>query len=81
MKLRDHIKDLRRVKACDLLPNPKNWRTHPAEQRDALRGILAQVGIADALLARETPAGLMLIDGQRGRRKHPTPNGRSSCWT
>ena len=63
MKLRDRIKSLRRVKASELLPNPKNWRTHPVEQADALRGILAEVGIADVLIARETPDGLMLIDG------------------
>ena len=64
MKLRDRIKKLVRVPASELLPNPKNWRTHPAAQKDALRGILAEVGIADALLARELPDGsLMLIDG------------------
>lgn len=63
MKLRDRIKELRRVPASELIPNPKNWRTHPKAQQDALRGILAEVGIADAVLARETPGGLMLIDG------------------
>ena len=63
MKLRDRIKELRRVKAGDILPNPANWRTHPKSQQDAMRGILAEVGIADALLVRETPAGLQLIDG------------------
>lgn len=63
MKIRDRIKELRRVPASELLPNPKNWRTHPDAQKDALRGILAEVGIAGAVLARETPNGLMLIDG------------------
>ncbi|MGE4135587.1 MAG: DNA methyltransferase [Pirellulales bacterium] len=63
MKLRDRIKELRRVKASEILPNPANWRTHPKAQQDAMRGILAEVGIADALLVRETPAGLQLIDG------------------
>jgi hypothetical protein len=64
MQIRDRIKELRRVPAAQLLPNPKNWRTHPPAQHDALRGILAEVGYADALLARETPEGaLMLIDG------------------
>jgi len=63
MKLRDRIKELRRVKASDILPNPANWRTHPKAQQDAMRGILAEVGIADALLVRETPEGLQLIDG------------------
>ena len=63
MKIRDRIKSLRRVKSKDLLPNPKNWRTHSENQKDVLRGILAEVGIADVLLVRETPDGLMLIDG------------------
>src|SRR5579872_1997953 len=64
MHIRDRIKELRRVRAAELIPNPKNWRTHPARQQDALRGILAEVGYADALLAREVPGrGLMLIDG------------------
>jgi hypothetical protein len=64
MKIRDRIKELRRVKASDLVPNPRNWRTHPQEQQDALRGILAEVGYADALLVRECEDGtLMIVDG------------------
>lgn len=64
MKIRDRIKELRRVKASELLPNPKNWRTHPEAQRDALKGVLAEVGMADAALVRELDDGsLMLIDG------------------
>lgn len=64
MKIRDRIRELRRVPAADLRPNPKNWRTHPKAQADALRGVLAEIGMADACLARELPDGsLMLIDG------------------
>lgn len=64
MKIRDRIKELRRVKASELHPNPKNWRTHPKQQLDALRGILAEVGFAGAELARELADGsLQLIDG------------------
>src|SRR5512146_2865149 len=70
--IRDRITELRRVKACDLLPHPKNWRRHPASQRDAMQGILAEIGYADALLARETPEGLMLIDGHL--RAETTPD-------
>ena len=55
--------ELRRVRARDLRPNPNNWRTHPKRQREALRGILAEIGYADALIARETEMGLELIDG------------------
>lgn len=64
MKIKDRIKELRRVKASELVPNPKNWRTHPTKQKDALKGVLSEIGYADALLARELPDGsLMLLDG------------------
>jgi DNA modification methylase len=64
MKIRDRIKELRRVPGSQLAPNPKNWRTHPASQLDALRGVLAEVGFAGAHLARELADGsLQLIDG------------------
>lgn len=63
MKIRDRIKEFRRVKASEILPNPKNWRTHPKAQKEALQGLLAEIGFAGAVLARETPHGLMLIDG------------------
>ena len=73
MKIRDRIKELRRVPASELIPNPKNWRSHPKEQQDALRGILAEVGIAGAVLARELPSGeLMLIDGHMRADTDPT---------
>lgn len=69
MQLRDRIKELRRVKAGDLLPDPRNWRRHPKAQMDALEGVLREIGIADALLARELDDGrLMLIDGH-GRQE------------
>lgn len=64
MQIRDRIKELRRVRAAELRPNPRNWRVHPPQQQAALRGVLAEVGYADALLARELADGtLMLIDG------------------
>jgi len=70
---RDRIRDFRRVPAGDLLRNPRNWRTHPQAQQEALRGILSEVGYADALLARETESGeLILIDGHL--RAETTPD-------
>lgn len=64
MNIRNRVKELRHVPASQLQPNPKNWRTHPEGQANALRGILAEIGIAGAVLAYETPeGGLMLIDG------------------
>src|ERR1700750_478039 len=73
MHMRDRIKQLRRVPAAELRPNPRNWRLHPPAQQDALRGLLAEVGYAGALLARELDDGtLMLIDGHL--RAETTPD-------
>lgn len=73
MHIRDRIRELRRVKAAQLRPHPRNWRKHPQPQQDALRGVLAEIGYADALLARELPDGsLELIDGHL--RAETTPD-------
>jgi ParB-like chromosome segregation protein Spo0J len=73
MQIRDRIRELRRVPASALVPNPRNWRMHPQRQREALQGVLAEIGYADALLARETSDGrLMLIDGHL--RAETTPH-------
>lgn len=64
MQIRDRIKELRRVPAGELAPNAKNWRKHPEAQREALQGVLDEVGYAGAVIARELPDGsLVLIDG------------------
>jgi hypothetical protein len=73
LQIKDRVRELRRVAARDLLPHPKNWRRHPKVQVDALRGLLVEVGYADALLARELPDGrLMLVDGHL--RAETTPD-------
>jgi hypothetical protein len=64
MLIRDRIRELRRVKAGLLRPSSKNWRAHPSRQRDAMLGMLAEIGYADALLVRPLDDGtLELIDG------------------
>ena len=67
MYVKDRIKKFIRVPASELIPNPRNWRTHPEGQRKALSGVLDEIGIADAVIARETPEGLQLIDGHLRR--------------
>jgi hypothetical protein len=60
----DRVRELRRVRAAELLAHPANWRRHPPAQRAALERVLAAVGFAGALLAREDGDGrLVLIDG------------------
>jgi hypothetical protein len=70
--IQDRIVELIRVPASDLAPNEKNWRRHPPEQRAALRGLLEEVGFADALLARRDADGqLVLIDGHLRQEEMP----------
>ena len=43
------------VPPAELVPNPRNWRSHPAEQQRALAGALAEVGwVAEVLVNRTT---------------------------
>jgi DNA modification methylase len=64
MSFRDRIREFTRVPASTLRPSPRNWRTHPAEQRTALRAVLEEVGYVDALLVRPLPDGtLEIVDG------------------
>jgi hypothetical protein len=63
---RNRIKSLEYVDAADLVAHPGNWRDHPAAQAEAMRGVLAEVGIAGALLAYRSErqgGALVVIDG------------------
>ena len=73
MPIQDRIRELRRVPAAELRPNPRNWRMHPQSQQAVLRSLLAEIGYAGALLARELEDGsLELIDGHL--RAETTPD-------
>lgn len=49
------------VPPSELVANPRNWRTHPRSQRDALQGALDQVGWVQQVVVNRT-TGLM-VDG------------------
>lgn len=70
-EVRDRVIELVRVRAKELQPHPANWRRHPERQRAALRGLLRQIGYADALLARREGERLVLIDGHLRRSMDP----------
>lgn len=43
------------VAPTELIPNPRNWRSHPADQQRALAGALGEVGwVAEVLVNRTT---------------------------
>lgn len=49
------------VPPTDLMPNPKNWRTHPAHQASALAGVLTEVGVVQNVLVNKRTG--RLVDG------------------
>ena len=64
MLIKDRIVEFTRVPSSQLRPNPKNWRTHPEGQKNGLKTILAEIGIADAVIARQLDDGTYeLVDG------------------
>jgi hypothetical protein len=73
--LRNRIVGHRHVRAADLLPHPLNPRTHGSSQREALRAMLASIGLARSTLAYVADAHkhagesapLTLIDGHLRR--------------
>lgn len=46
---------------AELKANPRNWRTHPQAQRDALSGVLRDVGIVQSVIYNERTG--LLVDG------------------
>lgn len=44
-----------------LLANPRNWRTHPASQTDALAGVLSEVGVVQNVIVNSRTG--YVVDG------------------
>jgi DNA modification methylase len=65
------------VPPTDLVPNPRNWRTHPEEQRRALSGALAEVGwVAEVIVNRASGRvvdGHLRVDLALARREFSVP--------
>ena len=67
MKIRDRIKELRRVRAGVLRPHPKNWRTHPAAQQRRAAGRAGR----DRLRRRPLGPGIARRIARTDRRPSP----------
>jgi len=62
-EIKNRIKQFRMVPAHELKDNSKNFRQHSANQKNAMTEMLKSIGFVGAAIARETPDGLVLIDG------------------
>lgn len=62
---RDRIVEMRRIPPADLVDHPLQHKIHGAYQTSVMRGVLAEVGIADVLRAYVSPTTgqLTTIDG------------------
>ena len=71
--LRTRITGMQFLKGTDLQDHTGNFRTHPQHQREALGGVLREVGIAGALLVyqSERQGGLTVIDGHLRKGDYP----------
>ena len=62
--IRNRIIETKTIRASELVENPKNWRTHPAKQKAALRGAVEDLGQVQAVTVRKLPDGKYeLVDG------------------
>jgi ParB-like chromosome segregation protein Spo0J/DNA modification methylase len=61
---RIRVKELKMVRADQLVPAPKNFRMHSQHQRRVFQGVLEEVGFAGAVVTRELDDGRFeIIDG------------------
>ena len=63
MNIRSRILGLEMVKASEIQPNNKNWRTHPSCQEKSVRASVKKLGFVDALIARRIDGVIELLDG------------------
>ena len=71
-KIRDRVVALRRIRARDIEPHPRNARLHPRRQQRAVRRMLERLGYVDACLARQLPDGrYQMLDGHLRRDLTP----------
>lgn len=73
--IRNRIVEMKLMKPRDLAEHSRNWRTHPKRQTAAMKGVLNEIGIVDALLAWHSAKNggrLTMYDGHL--RKAVSPN-------
>lgn len=62
--VRNRVKELKQVRAGDLVAHAKNYRVHPPEQERALRAALTEIGMAGTITVRPLAGGrYQILDG------------------
>lgn len=69
---RNRVIEVRMMSLAECVPSEENWRTHPAGQHSAFRGMLGEIDYAGAALGRLLDDGrVQLIDGHMRREDAP----------
>lgn len=76
-KLRIRNVGLRRVRVSEIVENPKNYRTHGEDQRQAFAATLDEIGFYGYPDVFEVDGQLMLVDGEL-RKQHLVEHWRRS---
>jgi hypothetical protein len=63
MKIKDRIKEFKRIDPALIEDNPKNWREHSYKQKDLMQNVLERIGIVDAVLVYEINGKYRFLDG------------------
>jgi hypothetical protein len=66
--MKNRVVSFSRVKASQLLVNPDNVRFHPPEQMAQMAALLDEIGMADAIIVRQTAQGYQVLDGHMRRQ-------------
>lgn len=77
-EIRNRITEVRRVRFGDVQAHPHNFRRHPKHQRDALAGVVAEVGFASVPLAYPSArngGALTWLDGHLRSEAFPDYEG------
>lgn len=72
--IRDRIIDVQSMKLGDIADNPRNPKTHPKRQGEAIRGVVKEVGWAGVPLVYKSErlnGNLAFVDGHLRKREFP----------
>jgi hypothetical protein len=73
MDIRDRITAVEKMRLGDIADNPRNPKTHPKRQGEAIRGVVSEVGWAGVPLvySSERLGRLAFVDGHLRKREFP----------
>ena len=73
MNYRDRIVGFERIDPSKLIPRPENWPSHGTGQREVMKGVLEDIGVADTIVVRRYGDAYQILDGHLRREELTQP--------